>query len=119
MAIALAKATKGQGGKWTMIVPGRTPQDFKNAEECLAAVDAHNERVEASITSGGKERTPAKGVEYKLDGTKMTITIDVAADFGASASGKSRTVATTHGNVPVFTRPDGKRVFLSLNAYAK
>lgn len=117
----MAKLATGrkENGKWTMFVPGETPRVCKDADECFALINQHNERVEASLTSGGKERTPAKGVEYKLDGTKMTITIDVAADFGASASGKSRTVATTHGNVPVFTRPDGKRVFLSLNAYAK
>lgn len=55
-----------------------------------------------------------KNIEYKVDGTKLIITIDLAKEFGDSKSGKSVTVASTEGNVSV----DGaKDVKLGINCY--
>lgn len=55
-----------------------------------------------------------KNVDMKVDGKKLTITIDLSADHGKSKSGKSTVVATTEGNLSVPNFPDIK---LGLNVY--
>lgn len=52
------------------------------------------------------------GVDVKVTGNKATITIDLEQDFGLSASGKSRQIASTLGNVSI-----APGVMLGLNAY--
>ena len=42
-----------------------------------------------------------KNVEMKVDGTKLTIVVDLSQEFGLSSSGKSVTIASTEGNVAV------------------
>lgn len=53
---------------------------------------------------------------------KITIVLDVSkralAEATPSASGKTKVVATTSGNVPI-TLPGGQVVTLGLNAYIK
>ena len=56
-----------------------------------------------------------KNVEMKLEGTKLTIVVDLSKEFGPSASGKTIIVASTGGNKSV---NDGQ-VFIGLNVYKK
>lgn len=54
-----------------------------------------------------------KNVTLDLKGNILTITLDITANYGASASGKSLTVASTMGNITV----PGTDLKLGLNAY--
>lgn len=54
-----------------------------------------------------------QNVEIKVKGNVATITIDLSASLGPSASGKTEMVATSHGNVTI----PGTDVKLGLNAY--
>jgi len=55
-----------------------------------------------------------KNVEMKVTGKKLTITVDLDQDFGASKSGKTIVVASTLGNVPV---PENEGIKIGLNIY--
>jgi hypothetical protein len=55
-----------------------------------------------------------KNVEIKVDGSTLTITIDLSQEFGLSSSGKSVTIASTEGNVAV---PGYEEVKIGLNVY--
>jgi hypothetical protein len=55
-----------------------------------------------------------KNVEIKVDGTKLTIVVDLSQEFGLSSSGKSITIASTEGNVAV---PGHEEVKIGLNVY--
>ena len=44
-------------------------------------------------------RREMKNVEMRVEGTILTITIDLSKDFGPSLKGNSRIVATTRGKV--------------------
>ena len=58
-----------------------------------------------------------KNLQIRVEGKSIIITIvDYTKEFGLSASGKSKTVATTSGNVQV----EGTNgVVLGINAYRK
>lgn len=56
-----------------------------------------------------------KGVTIEVKGDEVTIKFKTTQDFGASASGKTKIVATTSGNVNI----PGTDVTLGLNAYRK
>jgi len=56
-----------------------------------------------------------KNIEMKVDGTILTIRVDLAKEFGKSSSGKSVIIATTEGNVSV---PDREEK-VGLNVYRK
>jgi len=56
-----------------------------------------------------------KNVEMKIDGNILTITVDLAKEFGPSASGKTTIIASTEGNVPVLDRDEK----IGLNIYKK
>lgn len=58
-----------------------------------------------------------KNVETKIEGTKLTVTMDLTKDFGRSASGKTTIIASTEGNQKIAT-PNGE-VTLGLNLYKK
>jgi len=49
-----------------------------------------------------------------LTGNKLVIEVDLSQEFGISSSGKSRTVASTKGNVAIPEHPDIK---IGLNIY--
>ena len=42
-----------------------------------------------------------KNVEVKIDGTKLTITVDTSKSFGPSKSGKTTIIASSEGNVEI------------------
>lgn len=53
-----------------------------------------------------------KNVEYTVEGNILTVRIDLSKDHGPSASGKTRIIATTSGNVAL---PGGAKV--GINVY--
>lgn len=55
-----------------------------------------------------------KNVEMTLEGTILTMKVDISKDFGPSKSGKSITIASTEGNVIL---PDAEDVKIGLNVY--
>ncbi|GAB1457738.1 MAG: hypothetical protein RBT62_04640 [Spirochaetia bacterium] len=57
-----------------------------------------------------------KNVDMKLSGTILTITVDIAKEFGLSSSGKSKIIASTEGNVSI---PDKEEIKIGLNIYRK
>jgi hypothetical protein len=56
----------------------------------------------------------AKNCEFKVTGTILTITVDLAAKQGLSASGKSEVIATTEGNISI---PGNEAIKIGLNIY--
>lgn len=57
-----------------------------------------------------------KNCEMKLDGNILTITVDIAKEFGKSSSGKSIIIGSTEGNVSI---PDKEDIKIGLNVYRK
>ena len=56
-----------------------------------------------------------KNVEIKVEGSILTIKVDLNKEFGPSASGKTIIIASTEGNVSV---PDREEK-IGLNVYRK
>jgi hypothetical protein len=54
-----------------------------------------------------------KGVMYRVDGTKLTIEIDLSKNLGTSKSGKSTIIATSSGNQKIA----GTDATIGLNIY--
>lgn len=57
-----------------------------------------------------------KNVDMKVNGTILTITVDLSKEFGLSSSGKSLIIASSEGNVSL---PDKEEVKIGLNIYRK
>jgi len=57
-----------------------------------------------------------KNCEMKLNGSILTIMIDISKEFGKSASGKSITISSTEGNVSI---PEKDDIKIGLNIYRK
>jgi hypothetical protein len=57
-----------------------------------------------------------KNVEMKVDGSMLTIKVDLTKDFGSSSSGKTIIIASTEGNVHVDGHEEAK---VGLNVYRK
>ena len=57
-----------------------------------------------------------KNVEMSLEGSILTIKVDLTEEFGPSASGKTIIISSTEGNVPIPGREDVK---VGLNVYHK
>lgn len=56
-----------------------------------------------------------KNVEMSVEGTILTIKVDLSQEFGPSSSGKTMLIATTEGNVSV----PGREEKIGLNVYRK
>lgn len=56
-----------------------------------------------------------KNVEMSVEGTILTIKVDLSKEFGPSSSGKTTIIASTEGNVNV---PDREEK-IGLNIYKK
>ncbi|MBX9658904.1 MAG: hypothetical protein K2X00_10080 [Nitrospiraceae bacterium] len=56
-----------------------------------------------------------KNVEIAMEGTILTIKVDVSKEFGPSASGKTTIIASTEGNVTI----PGREEKVGLNVYRK
>ncbi|NLV27080.1 MAG: hypothetical protein GXY48_07935 [Methanomicrobiales archaeon] len=57
-----------------------------------------------------------KNVEMKVEGSTLTITVDISKDYGESKSGKSITIASTEGNISI---PEHEDIKIGLNIYRK
>jgi len=57
-----------------------------------------------------------KNVEMSVEGTILTIKVDLSQTFGKSSSGKSTIIASTEGNQSV---PGRETVKIGLNVYTK
>ncbi|NLA37860.1 MAG: hypothetical protein GX882_00445 [Methanomicrobiales archaeon] len=57
-----------------------------------------------------------KNVDMQLDGDVLVIRVNLTKDFGESKSGKSITIASTEGNIPV---PGHEDIRIGLNIYRK
>jgi hypothetical protein len=55
-----------------------------------------------------------KNVDMVVEMNILTIRVDLGKEFGASKSGKSITIASTEGNVPV---PGHEEIKIGLNIY--
>ncbi|MDX2347381.1 MAG: hypothetical protein QNK38_00840 [Nitrospirota bacterium] len=56
-----------------------------------------------------------KNVELTVEGTILTIKVDLSKDFGPSSSGKTTIIASTEGNVSIPEREEK----IGLNIYKK
>ena len=56
-----------------------------------------------------------KNVEMTVEGTILTIKVDLSKEFGLSSSGKNTIIASTEGNVTVVDRDEK----IGLNVYRK
>lgn len=56
-----------------------------------------------------------KNVDLTVDGTILTIKVDLSQDFGPSSSGKTTIIASTEGNVSI----PGREEKIGLNIYKK
>ena len=57
-----------------------------------------------------------KNCEMKLNGSILTITVDISKEFGMSSSGKSIIIGSTEGNVSI---PEKEDIKIGLNVYRK
>ncbi len=57
-----------------------------------------------------------KNCEMKLNGSILTITVDISKEFGKSSSGKSIIISSTEGNVSV---PEKQDIKIGVNVYRK
>ena len=57
-----------------------------------------------------------KNVDISVEGTIMTVKVDLSKEFGSSSSGKTIIIATTEGNVSIPGAEDKK---IGLNVYRK
>jgi len=56
-----------------------------------------------------------KNVEFSVEGSILTIKVDLSKEFGPSSSGKNIIVASTEGNVTIPNREEK----IGLNIYRK
>ena len=56
-----------------------------------------------------------KNVELSVEGTMLTIKVDLSKEFGPSSSGKTTIIASTEGNVSIPNREEK----IGLNIYKK
>lgn len=57
-----------------------------------------------------------KNVELSVEGSLLTVKVDLSKEFGPSSSGKTIIIATTEGNVSIPGAEDKK---IGLNVYRK
>ena len=56
-----------------------------------------------------------KNVELTVEGTMLTIKVDLSLEFGPSSSGKTTIIASTEGNISI----PGREEKIGLNIYKK
>jgi len=66
--------------------------------------------------SGNEGGGTVKNVEISVEGTVLTVKVDLSKEFGPSSSGKTIIIATTEGNVSIPGAEDKK---IGLNVYRK
>lgn len=61
--------------------------------------------------------TQMKNVDMKVEGDKLTITVDMTKEFGPSSSGKTIIVASSEGNQTIEYKDGNYKI--GLNVYRK
>jgi len=56
-----------------------------------------------------------KNVELTVEGTMLTIKVDLSQEFGPSSSGKTTIISSTEGNISI----PGREEKIGLNIYKK
>ncbi|HJU04560.1 MAG TPA: hypothetical protein VJ692_05360 [Nitrospiraceae bacterium] len=56
-----------------------------------------------------------KNVDMAVEGTTLTIKVDLTKEFGPSSSGKTMIIASTEGNISI----PGRQEKIGLNVYRK
>jgi hypothetical protein len=72
-------------------------------------------RSEDPTVNHCSEELIMKNVEMTIEGTMLTIKVDLSKEFGPSASGKTTIIASTEGNVTI----PGREEKVGLNVYRK
>ena len=72
-----------------------------------------DDRAESKKFDGGINM---KNIEMKVEGSKLTITVDLSQRYGKSSSGKSIIIASSEGNQAI---PDNEDIKIGLNVYTK
>lgn len=98
-------------GKGIQATPSTAITDEQRLLARIAELEA---QVKAKPTKGATDMT---NIEAVLDGSMLTLRIDLSARHGKSSTGKTETVASTHGN-RIFKTPAGD-VYVGVNAYTK
>lgn len=57
-----------------------------------------------------------KNMEMKVEGSVLTITVDLSKEYGESKSGKSIVIGSSEGNISI---PDNDDIKIGLNVYRK
>jgi hypothetical protein len=57
-----------------------------------------------------------KNIDMKVEGNILTIKVDITKDYGISASGKNKIIASTEGNVSI---PEKEEIKIGINVYKK
>ena len=57
-----------------------------------------------------------KNIDMKVEGNKLTITVDLSERYGKSSSGKSIIIASSEGNQAI---PSNEDIKIGLNIYTK
>jgi hypothetical protein len=57
-----------------------------------------------------------KNIDMKVDGNILTIKVDISKEYGISASGKNKIIASTEGNVSM---PEKEEIKIGINVYKK
>lgn len=55
-----------------------------------------------------------KNIKATINGTKLTLEVDLSQENGVSKSGKSISIASTEGNIPL---PGAEDIKIGLNIY--
>jgi hypothetical protein len=71
--------------------------------------------IELSLEPNWWEDGIMKNVEMTVEGTTLTIRVDLSKEFGPSASGKTIIIASMEGNVTIPNREEK----VGLNVYRK
>jgi hypothetical protein len=66
---------------------------------------------------GARKETNMKNVDMKVDGDKLTITVDLSKEFGPSSSGKTIIIASSEGNQTIEYKDGSYKI--GLNVYRK
>lgn len=97
---------------------------FQDSEKKMFEHREHEEWIPCAPILPGIERDIVskvkiirmKNMDLKIEGSTLTVTVDLSKDFGESKSGKSITIASSEGNISIPGQDDIK---IGLNIYRK
>ena len=98
-------------------------KDVQVSAEVAAGWNQREAEIAAKSAGGAGRAADFAGLAKEniiasMEGSILTMKIDLSKRLRPSSTGKSTVVATTSGNKTV-TLPDGATVYIGVNAYAK